>query len=339
MPALVTFEDFQKRLAWYTVLYPDLEMSEFDNDELCPESIPVVPSTPNEAMPLLPEVEPLVPLVHELSSPEVEPSVPSVYELFSSDVSDLFTSAPSFDFVRHPTIDLVYRVAWAAGRRRRRPKKRGGNKRGRGGTGLERQMLDYLRITAPAVAPSLRDVPFPSNRKSQIFVIRRGYDAGTVTTANGAPATGVIAPTLSLFPDFTDFTNLFDAYRFECVRVTFTPVQNNVLSASSRLYTVIDYDDSNVLPSLTAAQEYDTLMVSTIDNTSAVTRVFRPRFAMAAYSGVFTSFAQSSRNQWLDVASATVPNYGLKWIVDPDNAIKIVYKVDVVACIKFKCVR
>jgi len=80
-------------------------------------------------------------------------------------------------------------------------------------------------------------------------------------------------------------------------------------------------------------------MISTIDNTSAVTRSFRPKFAVAAYSGVFTSFAQSGFNQWIDVASTTVPNYGLKWIVDPDTAVKTVYRIDVLACIKLKCVR
>jgi len=141
-----------------------------------------------------------------------------------------------------------YLRAWAAGPRKRsgRRGRRGRvRQRGNGRTGLEREMVDYLRITAPAIPPSLRDVTFPLTRKTQIITIRRGYDAGIVNTANGAPSAGVIAPTLSLFPDFTDFTNLFDAYRFECIRVTFTPVQNNALSTSSRLYSVIDYDDAN----------------------------------------------------------------------------------------------
>jgi len=285
-----------------------------------------------EEEPLLPE-----PVVH------VEHVLPDIDQVwpFLDLVSELFTDAPKFDFVRFPDIDLCYQVAWAAGRGRGRGRRgRKPKARGRGvSTGLERQMLDYLRITAPAVAPSLRDVAFPLSRKEQVVTIRRGYDAGTVTTANGAPAAGVIAPTLSLLPDFTDFTNLFDAYRFECVRVTFTPVQNNVLSEASRLYTVIDYDDANALATASSAQEYSTVMVSTVDNTSAVTRSFRPKFATAAYSGVFTSFAQSSRNQWIDVASTTVPNYGLKWIIDPDNAIKIVYRIDVLVCVKLKCVR
>jgi len=41
-------------------------------------------------------------------------------------------------------------------------------------------------------------------------------------------------------------------------------------------------------------------------------RVFRPRIAMAAYSGsVFTSFANMT-NVWLDTASNSVQHYGLK---------------------------
>jgi len=141
-----------------------------------------------------------------------------------------------------------------------------------------------------------------------------------------------------LFPDFTDFTSLFDVYRITHVRVTFTPIQQNVLSAAARFFTVIDYDDANVLPSAGAAEEYDTCQVSTIDNSSCVTRVFRPKYALAAYSGVFTSFAQSS-GQWLDAASSTVAHYGLKWITDPDTAVKTVYRIDVLGVLQFMHVR
>jgi len=228
--------------------------------------------------------------------------------------------------------------AFAAGRKKGRSRRSRKLNR-RENSSLERKVVDLLRVAAPAAPPVLRDVEFPMQRSVQVLTIRRGYDGGTISTANGAPTAGFIAPTLATLPDYTDFTNLFDAYRIDCVKATFTPIQQNSLSFAARFYSVIDYDDSNPLASLGAALEYDSVMVSTIDNTSCVTRTFRPKFAVAAYSGVFTSFAQSSRNQWVDVASATVPFYGLKWIIEPDSAVKAVYRLDVVVCLRLKAVR
>jgi hypothetical protein len=203
---------------------------------------------------------------------------------------------------------------------------------------LNARILQVLRISAPSVPPPRRDVELPPPPRRQVYTIRRAYDAGLVSTSNGISSTGQITTSLSVFPDFTDFTSLFDAYRITHIRVTFTPIQQNTLSTAARIFTVIDYDDANVLPSPGAAEEYDTCQVSTIDNTSCVTRVYRPKYALAAFSGVFTSFAQSS-GQWLDVASATVAHYGLKWITDPDTSIKNVYRIDVLGVLQFVNVR
>lgn len=222
--------------------------------------------------------------------------------------------------------------------RKQRRRQRKSRRRANTNSSLNSRILQVLRISAPAVPPPRRDIELPLPPRRQVYTIRRAYDAGTVATQIGLPSTGQITISLSLFPDFTDFTSLFDVYRITHVRVTFTPIQQNVLSAAARFFTVIDYDDANVLPSAGAAEEYDTCQVSTIDNSSCVTRVFRPKYALAAYSGVFTSFAQSS-GQWLDAASSTVAHYGLKWITDPDTAVKTVYRIDVLGVLQFMHVR
>jgi len=77
----------------------------------------------------------------------------------------------------------------------------------------------------------------------------------------------------------------------------------------SPLFTVIDYDDATAPSGISALLEYMTL--ETTQAGSFCVRALNPRFATAAYAGVFTSFAQS--RGWVDVASPSVQYYGIKW--------------------------
>jgi len=135
---------------------------------------------------------------------------------------------------------------------------------------------------------------------------------GLATPSVTVDASGSISASLNLLNDYTEFTTLFDTYRIIRLDVDFMPVSS--VAQGSPLFTVIDYDDSTALTGLSAALEYGDVLASS-QSGRIHRRTLRPRAALSAYSGSFTSFAQSMHNQWFDVASPGIVFYGLKWII------------------------
>jgi len=188
--------------------------------------------------------------------------------------------------------------------------------------------LDEIRLQSGSLPPGVRDIPFPLLPRNEVYTLKRTYDGGIISTSAALPSFYQFSFTLAQLPDFSEITNLFDSYRFKCVRVNFTPIENNVLPSASRLLSVIDYDDAAAI-TINQAYEYDSLQISSISNGTRITRVLVPKFAVASYSGAFTSFSQSLPGQWIDTASATVQYYGLKVAVDPSTAVTNIYTTNI----------
>jgi len=76
------------------------------------------------------------------------------------------------------------------------------------------------------------------------------------------------------------------------------------------LYVITDFDDSATPSTISSLLSYS--------NCTAVSpgqehrRIFKPRIAMAAYAGTFTSYANMPASTWIDAASPAVEHYGLK---------------------------
>jgi hypothetical protein len=125
---------------------------------------------------------------------------------------------------------------------------------------------------------------------------------------------GAISFSLSLLSNAGAFSSLFDKYRIVQAKVGFFPyyTEGAVTSGvtAGPLYTVLDYDDGTAV-NINGLVNYDNLKVAPIG--SYFERVLTPHAALAAYSGVFTSFAQAPSKQWIDIASSTVQYYGLKY--------------------------
>jgi hypothetical protein len=164
---------------------------------------------------------------------------------------------------------------------------------------IERQQLRYGQ-------PNTMDIEFPMVRPRSYTVVSN-VTLPIITTSTSVPMGGAYAFTLSQLPNYTVFTACFDRYRILCVQVQFNPAA----TVTSDLSTAIDYDDAN---SPTAEiQQRDTGMVVPCGN--YFERTFRPRIAVAAYSGAFTSYANMPSNLWIDCASPQVQYFGLKYYV------------------------
>jgi len=162
---------------------------------------------------------------------------------------------------------------------------------------------------------------------------------------------------LSDLPDYQDFTTLFDQYRIDKVEFILQPYCN--MAASGAAYSTgsgqtgvivhgaVDYDDAT-LPTasdvgIQALREYQNYQMRNLFTADGKPIVFswKPRAAMAAYSGAFTSYA-STDFPWVDCASNAVQGYGLKLIfegVSSGTTVNIYAKVEARYHLSFRNVR
>lgn len=161
------------------------------------------------------------------------------------------------------------------------------------------------------------------NYKPKTFYFKRTftaeqdvYDYTGVTHFVGNGVSGNYR--LAQLPNYTEFTNLFDQYKIAGVQQKFVYSANSQdpssTSALPMLGFIHDYDDGTALSSLNDYLQYPNHKVYRMDK-PVIKTFFRPKSALAVYSGAFTSYARN--NNWIDVGSPSVEHYGLKWYIDP----------------------
>jgi hypothetical protein len=159
-------------------------------------------------------------------------------------------------------------------------------------------------------------VPRLVRENRQVFSIQRTWDVGNISSAvtNTYLAYSF---TLGDVPNSTEFTGMFDQYRFKRVmfvalpHCTYNPVAAAANSTTKLLITP-DYDDDTVLSAENDILQYPSVEIYNFDK--EIRKTITPRMAVAAYSGAFTSYANMD-NQWIDAASPSVKHYGLKIVI------------------------
>lgn len=132
---------------------------------------------------------------------------------------------------------------------------------------------------------------------------------------------------LSLLDQVSSLTALFDQYRVHEIEAWITPRCIQSSNAPTQYCTVVDLDDYTVLSTYPSATDYQNIVQSTVYDGHY--RRWRPRAAVAAYSGTFVSYANVG-NMWMDCASTGVQWYGLKGAVALTTTafpIDLVYRV------------
>jgi hypothetical protein len=189
-------------------------------------------------------------------------------------------------------------------------KKRGGRRGTAKRSGARRNAPQFTdQPKRPIRTYSTMSCPLP--RVTEYTVVK-----GTQTSALIAQAASAQNPTYYFaLNNFNVSTGFYDQYKIEAVRFTITP-QNNAIglfttSTTSMvpIYCVIDYDDVAGLTNAALAAAYSTCVV--INPGESCERIFKPHMAVAAYSGAFTSYANTAP-MWIDAASNTVQHYGVK---------------------------
>lgn len=127
--------------------------------------------------------------------------------------------------------------------------------------------------------------------------------------------------------NYTEFTNLFDAYKITGVKLQFVPVFNsgdpNMANkgAIPTLTYVRDYDDATTPNNESTLLEYGAHHRIYLDRMRSIF-IRNPKIQMAGRDGStgnFTGVVESKKSVWLDCSTPTVNHYGIKWVLPTDS--------------------
>jgi len=160
--------------------------------------------------------------------------------------------------------------------------------------------------------------------------------SGTVLNAGGRieTTTAVTETDLAMIfrlddmPNVSEFVNLFDNYRVRGVKITIKMVSNPdaqsiVGSATTNVYAnyfptlwwTTDEDDVNLV-TLVQMREYAKARHRVLKPNQEISIFVRPKPLQAMFKGLTTGYALGKASQWLDLANADIPLYGVKLVID-----------------------
>lgn len=123
--------------------------------------------------------------------------------------------------------------------------------------------------------------------------------------------------------EVANYQALFDEYRIVHQRYLFTPVFTDYVSASTApigsgvSYFAVDLDDANVPLTSTTLANYQNMQQ--VGWNQSVDISFKPKMALAAYSGTFVGFSPNP-DAWIDTVDPAVFYYGLKLYINPSGS-------------------
>jgi len=155
-------------------------------------------------------------------------------------------------------------------------------------------------------------------RKPNVYSFKRNIYVPDFVAQLATDNTFNFIPQLNLIPNYTEFTALFDQYRFLGVKFTLIP-RFNITNASlstgtlpSQIMSALDYDGTGPT-NLTAIQQYQTLKVTR--GTATHKRYFKPAVLTMLYETSTSTAYGPKWKQWIDASNVQVPHYGLYGII------------------------
>ena len=168
-----------------------------------------------------------------------------------------------------------------------------------------------------------------------VRLIKRNADQGDLICTLGAPTYGAFLFRLSNAPNSSEFTALFDQYKINAISCTFYPQQTAVDThiapavQNVRIFTAIDYNDSDPPLSIDTLRQYDNVEVNPVTEQFTV-YIANPKFA---------DTTGSLRTGYINTSSPSTVHYGLKYAVEPlapGSTGTYTYRVETVYYFSFK---
>lgn len=156
-----------------------------------------------------------------------------------------------------------------------------------------------------------RPIAMTRNTEQIYLANLRGELVAPFSSSTVASTYYALSFALSSFASSSEYTGLFDQYKFLQIEVWMEPQisQSTVMTNVGELVTCIDLDDANTPTTIATVEgKQNSLLTGSPDGHY---HKWKPHMAVAVYSGAFTSFGNEPAS-WIDVASPNVQHYGLK---------------------------
>lgn len=185
-------------------------------------------------------------------------------------------------------------------------------KRSRARSGRSRRRYRKTRM-------SVRSAKIVNNRLQKYFFTRKCDYTQIYPTALGVKRT--LSFGLSDLPNYTEFTNLFDQYKINAIKLTFIPrftgADINPLGtalAVPRIWSVIDYDDASTLTDQNDAYQYQNCKTHMMHKPFSI--YLKPKVAAEVYQSTIAT-GYGAKRMYIDCSVPSVPHYGVKLYVEP----------------------
>ena len=147
---------------------------------------------------------------------------------------------------------------------------------------------------------------------TSIKIVQSLQPQSLFTTSAVAATFGALSFNIASLDNFSSLAAVFDQYRIDEIEVQIVSgVTEETISTQSvgMLYSAVDVDDAAVPTTIAQLGGYSSCVKS--DGTVSHYHRWQPQYAVAAYSGAFTSYG--AMKGFIDCSSSTVQHYGLKY--------------------------
>lgn len=162
---------------------------------------------------------------------------------------------------------------------------------------------------------------FRRSRRQRVHSFTRWTDvASQAILDNGSNSTMTFA--LSQLPSYTEFTNLFDQYKINCVvlKMRFlNQIPDRVDSSTgvgrANFHYCIDYNDSVGYTTVSQFAQVSNYRVHALNGERDWSIKIFPKCQKQIYVGL-ASTGYGPTKSWINTADAAVPHYGLKYLIE-----------------------
>lgn len=171
--------------------------------------------------------------------------------------------------------------------------------------------------------PSSTALSFSSGATGSAYDANEGIIFGPDPASTPGDGYWSLYFTLNDLPQMASYSALFDCYRINKAVLKLTPfltglTTSNIATGTTATFdecmvTVLDFDDSTQLTSLSAAEEYETYKMT--PSYKEHTRTLVPAVSSVAYKTALTFGYTQKTKQWVDIANPEVPHYGVKGVI------------------------
>lgn len=180
-----------------------------------------------------------------------------------------------------------------------------------------------------------------NKRGQKVYLFKRFLGLGVTPVSNVAPTLYTIDFRLNQLPNYTEFTDLYDQYKINAVKLSFLPSQTQSISLSStnnstqgRFFSAIDYNDANSPVSIDELRQYQSCKWTSMYRPHK--RFFRPKIQDRGAS-------YTPGKPWINCTSPDQQYLALKVGIEPTNATapstSLYYNVEAKFYMSFKNVK